>query len=150
MKIHHSTNFHPYTCPTHSHKEYRVQYTHTDTHEHADSEGNSGVFVLRVLRRDEASAGSYDPRIPFICSTSGASIATAGTHPSSTGECVYTQLTHSAQQQQHAAHHNGDHDGQLAAAELHFGDGAMEVPHLYLERERGTRHETGLRSSFVF
>lgn len=43
-----------------------------------------------------------------------------------------TQPTHSAQEQQHAAHHNGDHDGQLAAAELHFGDGVTEVPHLHL------------------
>lgn len=78
---------------THSHKDYRIQHTHTDTHKHSDrvdSEGNSEVFVLRVLRRDEASAGIYDPRIPFICSTSGASIATAGTHPSTAGKHVYT------------------------------------------------------------
>lgn len=52
-----------------------------------------------------------------------------------------TQPTHSAQQQQHAAHHNGHHNGQLTAAQLHFGDGATKVPHLNLERER-TR-ETG-------
>lgn len=55
-----------------------------------------------------------------------------------------TQLTHSAQQQQHAAHHNGYHDGQLAAAKLHFGDGVTKVPNLHLEGERATRtHETG-------
>ncbi len=54
-----------------------------------------------------------------------------------------TQPTHSAQEQQHAAHHNGYHDGQLAAAELHFGDGVTKVTHLHLERERATTHETG-------
>ena len=101
MKIHTCTNFHPYTCPcTHTKiKEYSTHtHTHTHTHRHtyckhtdrAESEGNSGVFVLWVLKRDEASAGNYDPRIPFICSTSGASIATAGTHPSSAGKHVYT------------------------------------------------------------
>lgn len=120
---------------THSHKDYSMEYTHKHTDSRADIEGNSGVFVLLVLRRDEASAGNYDPRIPFICSTSAASIATAGTHTSSAGKRVYTQPTHSAQQQQHAAHHDGYHDGQLATTKLHFGDGAMKVPHLHLERK---------------
>lgn len=55
-----------------------------------------------------------------------------------------TQPTHSAHQQQHAAHHNGYHDGQLAATKLHFGDGVTKVPNLHLERERATTNETGL------
>lgn len=91
----HEHQFSIFNCPTpalhtHSHKDYSMEYTHKHTDSRVDIEGNSGVFVLRVLRRDEASAGNYDPRIPFICSTSAASIATAGTHPSSAGKRVYT------------------------------------------------------------
>lgn len=48
----------------------------------------------------------------------------------------WTQPTHGAQQQQHAAHNNGHHDGQLAAAQLHFGDDVAKVAHLYLQREQ--------------
>lgn len=57
-----------------------------------------------------------------------------------------TQLTHSAQQQQHTAHHNGYHDGQLAAAELHFSNGVMEVPHMHLERQT---HKSELLENLV-
>lgn len=88
-------------------------------------------------------------------STSGASVAAAGTHPSSAGRpvCVLVRVqgrvcagpTHSAQKQQHAAHHNGHHNGQLAAAELHFGDHVAKVPHLHLQRERRVSHKTGSR-----
>lgn len=77
-----STNFHTLHLPC------RVERTHRRT-EGADVEGNSRVFVLRVLKRDEARAGSFDLTIPFICSTSGASIATAGTHPSFASKRVY-------------------------------------------------------------
>lgn len=68
-------------------------------------------------------------------------------HPSLQQAYIYhllvsmcTQPTHSAQQQQHAAHHNGYHDGQLTAAELHFGDGVTKVPHLHLRGKKGTTH----------
>lgn len=82
VKIHMSTNFHTLHLPC------RVERTHRRS-DRADVEGNSRVFVLRVLRRDEARAGSFDLTIPFICSTSGASIATAGTHPSFASKGVY-------------------------------------------------------------
>lgn len=91
--------------------------------------------------------GNYNPQILFICSTSGASIATAGAHPSCAAN-MCTQPTHSAQEQQHTAHHNGYHDGQLAAAELHFGDGAVEVPHLHLERQ--TAHQMEMEPPRLF
>lgn len=125
---------------THFLCDYREQRTHTE-----QIEMNTGVFVHWLLNGDEASAWNYDPRIPFISSTSGASIAAAGTHPSSSSECVWIPPTHCAQQQEHTAHHNGDHDGQLAAAELHSGNTFMEVPHLHLERKKN-QNETGSQS----
>lgn len=131
---------------THLLRDYRVQHTHTHKHE-AEREKNSGVFVHWILKRDEASAGNDEPRIPFICSTSGACIAIADIHPSFAREsicvCVWTQPTHSAQKEQHAAHHNWYHNGQLAAAELHFSNNVIKVPHFYLERKREEEQETG-------
>lgn len=70
-----SSNYHaPHRLHTHS---------HTIIMECTQSRRTEGSLCLRVTRRDKASARNYDPRIPFICSTSGGSIAAAGTHPSS-------------------------------------------------------------------
>lgn len=72
---------------TYTHTPLHEDYS-TETHTWAHSEGNSEVFVQRALWRDEAR--NYDAQIPFICFTSGASVVTAGSHPSSAGECVCT------------------------------------------------------------
>lgn len=63
VKIHTSTNFHPYTCPA----DNLSLWLQRTAHRHWDRQRkNTRVFVRWILKRDEASAGNYKPRIPFI------------------------------------------------------------------------------------
>lgn len=115
----------PSTCPAHTITPGMQGRGHADG---VAIERNSGVFVLSGAMKQVQETAC--PWIPFISCTSGVSIAPADAHSSAA-----TRLTHSAQQQQHAAHHNGHHDGQFTAPELHFGNDVTKVPHLDLGRQ---------------
>lgn len=56
----HSVEFSPVHLPC------RPSRFLTTENRHTDRIGNTGVFVRWILKRDEASAGNYKPRIPFI------------------------------------------------------------------------------------
>lgn len=125
-------------CTAHAHTE-RSQYedsARTETQEHRGSRQreNSGAFVRRVLKRDEAGE-TTTPEFPLSVPHLEHPLLQQG-HVSRLLASMCTQPTHGAQQQQHTAHHNGDHDGQLTATQLHFGDGVMKVPHLHLQGEK--------------
>lgn len=72
----------------------RLQYeysTHADTQEHTEGRQQEEQWGLCALSTEERwRVWNYDPKFLFVCSTSGASIATTGTHLSFDGECVYT------------------------------------------------------------
>lgn len=122
---------------THLHKDYSVNTVHTQTREstqRVDSKRNSGVFVHWVLKRDDVREAMTPNSFLSVPHLEHPSLRQA--HISHLMASVCTQPTHSAQQQQHTAHHNGYHDGQLTATKLHFGNGVMKVSHLHLEREK--------------
>lgn len=147
----HKHQFSHLTPAWHSHKDHRINCTHKRT-DRTDIAGNSGVFGFwgGMEQLQKTMTSKFLLSVPYL---ERPLLKQAHIHHPLVSACRLP--THSAQQQQHAAHHNGYHNGQLAPAKLHFGNGMMKVPHLHLQRERATTHDTGLSSfksdsSFAF